>query len=212
VSTPSGSDRLRQIDPVLAQPCDDSRMEGEPDRVALLTAIADGDSAAFTEFYDLTSPRVFGLAYRVVRDRTLAEDVVQEVFLQVWSSAARQYDPALASPIGWLMTLTHRRSIDRVRSEQSAADRNHAYGASSLGREHDTVADEVGQRLDEQEVTDCLDGLTAVQREAIGLAYYSGHTYREVAEHLAVTLPTIKARIRDGLIRLKNCLGVGTDA
>ena len=198
MSTPSGSDRLRQIDPVLAQPCDDSRMEGEPDRVALLTAIADGDSAAFTEFYDLTSPRVFGLAYRVVRDRTLAEDVVQEVFLQVWSSAARQCDPALASPIGWLMTLTHRR--------------NHAYGASSLGREHDTVADEVGQRLDEQEVTDCLDGLTAVQREAIGLAYYSGHTYREVAEHLAVTLPTIKARIRDGLIRLTNCLGVGTDA
>lgn len=212
MSTPSGSDGLRQIDPVPAQPCDDSRMEGEPDRAALLTAIADGDSAAFAEFYDLTAPRVFGLAYRVVRDRTLAEDVVQEVFLQVWSSAARQYDPALASPIGWLMTLTHRRSIDRVRSEQSAADRNHAYGASSLGREHDTVADEVGQRLDEQEVTDCLDGLTAVQREAIGLAYYSGHTYREVAEHLAVTLPTIKARIRDGLIRLKNCLGVGTDA
>lgn len=212
MSTPSGSDRLRQIDPVLAQPCDDSRMEGEPDRAALLTAIADGDSAAFAEFYDLTAPRVFGLAYRVVRDRTLAEDVVQEVFLQVWSSAARQYDPALASPIGWLMTLTHRRSIDRVRSEQSAADRNHVYGASSLGREHDSVADEVGQRLDEQEVTDCLDGLTAVQREAIGLAYYSGHTYREVAEHLAVTLPTIKARIRDGLIRLKNCLGVGTDA
>lgn len=187
-------------------------MVSEPDRVALLTAIADGDSAAFAEFYDLTSPRVFGLAYRVVRDRTLAEDVVQEVFLQVWSSAARQYDPALASPIGWLMTLTHRRSIDRVRSEQSAADRNHVYGASSLGREHDSVADEVGQRLDEQEVADCLDGLTAVQREAIGLAYYSGHTYREVAEHLAVTLPTIKARIRDGLIRLKNCLGVGTDA
>ncbi|KAB7760790.1 MULTISPECIES: ECF RNA polymerase sigma factor SigK [Mycobacteriaceae] len=212
MSTPPGSDGLRQIAPVPTPPCDDSRMDGEPDRAALLTAIADGDRTAFTEFYDLTSPRVFGLAYRVVRDRTLAEDVVQEVFLQVWSSAARQYDPALASPIGWLMTLTHRRSIDRVRSEQSAADRNHAYGASNLGREHDTVADEVGQRLDEQEVTDCLDGLTTVQREAIGLAYYSGHTYREVAEHLDVTLPTIKARIRDGLIRLKNCLGVGTDA
>ncbi|WP_243747718.1 ECF RNA polymerase sigma factor SigK [Mycolicibacterium sp. CBMA 226] len=187
-------------------------MEGEADRAALLAAIADGDAAAFTEFYDLTSPRVYGLAYRVVRNRTLAEDVVQEVFLQVWSTAARQYDPALASPIGWLLTLAHRRSVDRVRSEQSAADRNHAYGASHLGREHDTVVDEVGQRLDEQEVTDCLGGLTDIQREAIGLAYYSGHTYREVAEHLDVTLPTIKARIRDGLIRLKNCLGVGTDA
>ncbi|MBN9634704.1 MAG: RNA polymerase subunit sigma, partial [Actinobacteria bacterium] len=124
MSTPSGSDGLRQMDPIPAQSCDDSRMEGEPDRAALLTAIADGDRTAFAEFYDLTSARVFGLAYRVVRNKTLAEDVVQEVFLQVWSSAARQYDPALASPIGWLMTLTHRRSIDRVRSEQSAADRN----------------------------------------------------------------------------------------
>jgi RNA polymerase sigma-70 factor, ECF subfamily len=212
MSRPTGSDGLRQTDNVSARPCDDSRMEGEADRAALLAAIADGDAAAFTEFYDLTSPRVYGLAYRVVRNKTLAEDVVQEVFLQVWSTAARQYDPALASPIGWLLTLAHRRSVDRVRSEQSAADRNHAYGASHLGREHDTVVDEVGQRLDEQEVTDCLGGLTDIQREAIGLAYYSGHTYREVAEHLDVTLPTIKARIRDGLIRLKNCLGVGTDA
>ncbi|MUL76902.1 sigma-70 family RNA polymerase sigma factor [Mycobacterium sp. CBMA226] len=212
MSRPTGSDGLRQTDKVSARPCDDARMEGEADRAALLAAIADGDAAAFTEFYDLTSPRVYGLAYRVVRNRTLAEDVVQEVFLQVWSTAARQYDPALASPIGWLLTLAHRRSVDRVRSEQSAADRNHAYGASHLGREHDTVVDEVGQRLDEQEVTDCLGGLTDIQREAIGLAYYSGHTYREVAEHLDVTLPTIKARIRDGLIRLKNCLGVGTDA
>lgn len=212
MSGSTGSDGLHQTDTFSAQPCDDSRMVGEADRAALLAAIADGDAAAFTEFYDLTSPRVYGLAYRVVRNKTLAEDVVQEVFLQVWSSAARQYDPALASPIGWLLTLAHRRSVDRVRSEQSAADRNHAYGASHLGREHDTVVDEVGQRLDEQEVTDCLGGLTDIQREAIGLAYYSGHTYREVAEHLDVTLPTIKARIRDGLIRLKNCLGVGTDA
>ena len=212
MSTPSGSDRLRRTDTTPARLCDDAQMEAEPDRAALLAAIADGDGAAFTEFYDLTSARVHGLAYRVVRNQVLAEDVVQEVFLQVWTTAARQYDPALASPMGWLLTLTHRRSVDRVRSEQSAADRNHVYGVSSLGREHDAVADEVGQRLDEQEVADCLDGLTTVQREAIGLAYYSGNTYREVAEHLDVTLPTIKARIRDGLIRLKNCLGVGTDA
>lgn len=213
--------------------CDDSDMDGEPDRAAgtpgtgarsardgraadelgaRLTAIAGGDRTAFTEFYDLTCARVFGLANRVVRNQSLAEDVTQEVYLQVWTSAARQYDPALSSSIGWLMTLTHRRSVDRVRSEQSAADRNHAYGASNLGREHDTVADAVGQRLEEEQVADCLDGLTDVQREAIGLAYYSGHTYREVADHLDVTLPTIKSRIRDGLIRLKNCLGVGADA
>src|SRR5690349_4646971 len=114
-----------------------------------LGAIASGDRDAFTEFYDMTCARVFGLSSRIVRNPALAEEVTQEVYLQVWTSAARDYNPALASPIGWLLTLTQRRSVDRVRSEQSASDRNHAYGASTLGREHDVVAAEVGQRLDE---------------------------------------------------------------
>ncbi|MFC9790475.1 ECF RNA polymerase sigma factor SigK [Rhodococcus sp. NPDC127528] len=176
-----------------------------------LGAIAGGDRVAFAEFYDHTCNRVFGLAARIVRNPALAEEITQEVYLQVWTSAARKYDPALASPIGWLMTLTHRRSVDRVRAEQSATDRNHVYGASHLGRDHDTVTEQVEQRLDEQQVVDCLDTLTATQREAISLAYYSGRTYREVAEHLDVALPTVKSRIRDGLIRLKNCLGVNVD-
>lgn len=176
-----------------------------------LGAIAGGDRKAFTEFYDLTCARVFGLSSRIVRNAAIAEEVTQEVYLQVWTSAAREYDPTLSSPIGWLLTLTQRRSVDRVRSEQSASDRNHAYGASHLGREHDVVADEVGQRLDEQQVIDCLDTLTDTQREAIALAYYGGHTYREVAELLGSGLPAIKTRIRDGLIRLKNCLGVSSD-
>ncbi|WP_019972370.1 ECF RNA polymerase sigma factor SigK [Mycobacterium sp. 141] len=176
-----------------------------------LGAIAAGDRDAFTEFYDMTCARVFGLSSRIVRNPALAEEVSQEVYLQVWTSAARDYDPTLASPIGWLLTLTQRRSVDRVRSEQSASDRNHAYGATHLGREHDVVADEVGQRLDEQQVVDCLATLTDTQREAIALAYYGGHTYREVAELLGSGLPAIKTRIRDGLIRLKNCLGVGFD-
>lgn len=177
-----------------------------------LGAIAGGDRDAFAEFYDLTCARVFGLSSRIVRNPTLAEDVTQEVYLQVWTSAAGQYDPTRASPIGWLMTLAHRRSVDRVRAEQSATDRNHVYGVANLGREHDVVVEEVGQRLEAQEVTDCLDTLTATQREAIALAYYGGHTYREVAERLDAALPTVKSRIRDGLIRLKNCLGVNTDA
>ncbi|NLG55055.1 MAG: ECF RNA polymerase sigma factor SigK [Rhodococcus sp.] len=180
--------------------------------VAGLAAIADGDGAAFADFYDRTSARVFGLATRVVRNPSVAEEVTQEVYLQVWTSAARQYDPTLASPIGWLMTLTHRRSVDRVRSEQAATTRNQAYGASELGREYDSVSEEVAQQLEEERVTECLGSLTATQRESIGLAYYSGHTYREVAQHLDVALPTVKSRIRDGLIRLKNCLGVNPDA
>lgn len=195
--------------PVPAQPIRDDRAGAE--LAARLGGIAGGDRQAFAEFYDRTSARVFGLATRIVRNPALAEEITQEVYLQVWTSAARQYDHTLASPIGWLLTLTHRRSVDRVRSEQSASDRNNVYGASNLGRDHDTVTEQVEQRFDEQRVTDCLDTLTATQREAIGLAYYSGRTYREVAEHLDVALPTVKSRIRDGLIRLKNCLGVNTD-
>lgn len=193
-------------------PAHSGRVDGAAAELAArLGAIAGGDRDAFAAFYDDTCARVFGLASRIVRNPTLAEEITQEVYLQVWTSTARQYDPALASPIGWLMTLTHRRSVDRVRAEQSASDRNHLYGASHLGRDHDTVSEQVEQRLDEQRVTDCLDTLTATQREAIGLAYYSGRTYREVAENLDVALPTVKSRIRDGLIRLKNCLGVNTD-
>ncbi|WP_018177883.1 ECF RNA polymerase sigma factor SigK [Jongsikchunia kroppenstedtii] len=180
--------------------------------ISSLGAIADGDRDAFVQFYDDTCGRVFGLASRILRNSTMAEEVAQEVYLQVWTSAAEKYDPAHGSPMGWLLTLAHRRSVDRVRSEQSAADRHHAYASANLGREHDAVAEQVAQNLDEQQVIDCLDSLTVTQREVIGLAYYSGHTYREVAEHLDVPLPTIKSRIRDGLIRLKNCLGVNTDA
>lgn len=196
--------------PVPAQPRRDDRTTAE--LAARLSAIAGGDRQAFAEFYDLTCARVFGLATRIVRNPALAEEITQEVYLQVWTSSAHRYDPSLASPIGWLMTLTHRRSVDRVRAEQSAGDRDRVYGTTHLGRDHDTVTEQVEQRLDEQRVTDCLDTLTATQREAIGLAYYGGRTYREVADHLDVALPTVKTRIRDGLIRLKTCLGVTTDA
>ncbi|MBF6437041.1 ECF RNA polymerase sigma factor SigK [Nocardia cyriacigeorgica] len=171
----------------------------------LLKSTATGDREAFTRFYRETSPRVFGLALRVLRSPAAAEETTQEVFLQVWSSADR-YDPAMSSPIGWLMMITHRRAVDRVRSESSAAGRDAVYGHTHLGRDHDIVAETVGQRLDEQAVRDCLDTLTSTQREAVALAYYSGRTYREVADHLASPLPTVKSRIRDGLKRLQDCL------
>ncbi|MBF6161587.1 ECF RNA polymerase sigma factor SigK [Nocardia cyriacigeorgica] len=171
----------------------------------LLKSTAAGDREAFTHFYRETSPRVFGLALRVLRSPAAAEETTQEVFLQVWSAAER-YDPALSSPIGWLMMITHRRAVDRVRSESSAAGRDAVYGHTHLGRDHDIVAETVGQRMDEQAVRDCLDTLTYTQREAVALAYYSGRTYREVADHLASPLPTVKSRIRDGLKRLQDCL------
>ncbi|GAA5049698.1 ECF RNA polymerase sigma factor SigK [Nocardia callitridis] len=175
----------------------------------LLGRVADGDRDAFTDFYRATSHRVFGLAVRVLRSHSAAEDITQEVYLQAWSLADR-YDRKLSSPIGWLMMLTHRRAVDRVRREESAAARDIVYGHAHLGRDHDVVAEDVTQRLDEQAVIGCLDRLTEIQREAVALAYYGGRTYVEVSEHLDVPLPTIKSRIRDGLRRLENCL-TGSD-
>ncbi|KIA60212.1 ECF RNA polymerase sigma factor SigK [Nocardia vulneris] len=178
---------------------------------ALLAAIGTEDRAAFTEFYRRTSARVFGLAVRILRSHATAEEIAQEVYLQVWSHAAR-YDPALSSPIGWLMMLAHRRAVDRVRAEAAAAGRELAFAHAHAGRDHDVVAESVTQRMEEQTVADCLDTLTPTQREAIALAYYSGRTYREVADHLSVPLPTVKTRIRDGLKRLEKCLsGEGAD-
>ncbi|WP_433679224.1 ECF RNA polymerase sigma factor SigK [Nocardia sp. CA-119907] len=176
--------------------------------IDLLGAVAAGDRDAFTEFYRETSHRVFGMAVRVLRSHAEAEEIVQEVYLQVWSQADR-YDHALSSPMGWLMTLAHRRAVDRVRRERAASTRDIVYGHTHLGRDHDVVAEAVDQHLDAEAVLGCLQTLTEMQREALALAYYSGRTYPEVAEQLAVPLPTIKSRIRDGLKRLAHCLSGG---
>ena len=174
---------------------------------ALLAGTARGDQAAFAEFYQLTSRRVFGMARRVLIDPELSEDTTQEVFLQVWQNAAK-FDPQAGSPLSWLMTIAHRRAVDKVRSSQSATDREARYGASTQEIDHDTVSDEVGSRLEAEAVVRCLGTLTETQQESVRLAYYGGLTYREVAERLNAAVPTIKSRIRDGLIRLKTCLGV----
>ncbi|MEE2570693.1 ECF RNA polymerase sigma factor SigK [Pseudarthrobacter sp. J64] len=174
---------------------------------ALLGQIAGGDRAAFAEFYRLTSRRVFGMARRVLIDPELSEDATQEVYLQVWQNAST-FNPATGSPLAWLTTISHRRAVDKVRSAQSATDREAKYGANSQEIEHDSVSDEVGSRLEAEAVVRCLETLTATQQESVRLAYYGGLTYREVAERLNSAIPTIKSRIRDGLIRLKTCLEV----
>ena len=173
----------------------------------LLGRIAGGDQAAFAEFYGLTSRRVFGMARRVLIDPGLSEDATQEVFLQVWQNASK-FNPEAGSPLSWLMTISHRRAVDKVRSSQSSSDRDARYGASSQDIDHDSVSDEVATRLEAEAVVRCLETLTDTQQESVRLAYYGGLTYREVAERLNAAVPTVKSRIRDGLIRLKTCLGV----
>jgi RNA polymerase sigma-70 factor (ECF subfamily) len=171
----------------------------------LLTKVARGDEAAFAMLYDELAPRIYGLARRILRDPAQAEEVVQEALVEVWRTAGR-YDPAKGNAMSWALTIAHRRAVDRVRSEQASTDRERRVATEE--RPYDEVAEEATARLERQQVQRCLKGLTDLQREAITLAYYGGYSYREVAELLDTGLPTIKTRMRDGLIRLRDCLGV----
>lgn len=171
----------------------------------LMARVASGDAAAFSALYDRMAPSVFGIVRQVVRNSAQSEEVTQEVMLDVWRTATR-YDPDRGSIQAWVVTIAHRRAVDRVRSEQRAADRLERVAASSTDIPFDQVSDAATGRLESEQVRRCLDNLTELQRESITLAYYSGYTYPEVAQRLGAKLPTIKARMRDGLLRLRDCL------
>jgi RNA polymerase sigma-70 factor (ECF subfamily) len=173
----------------------------------LMARVARGDAAAFAQLYDLMAPRVYGLIRRVLRNPAQSEEVTQEVMVEIWRTATR-YDADRGSLTSWILTVAHRRAIDRVRSEQSASDREQAVAAASSITEYDEVAEKVTSNLEVEQVRHCLGSLTELQRESVTLAYYGGYSYREVAELLDAKLATIKARMRDGLIRLRDCLGV----
>jgi RNA polymerase sigma-70 factor (ECF subfamily) len=178
---------------------------GERDLDDLLVHVARGDQVAFEALYDRLVGPVFGVIHRVLRDRSQSEEVAQEVLLEVWRTATR-FDPAVGGAATWVTTIAHRRAIDRVRSTTAAAGREHKN--ADVSPPHDEVAEAVEASLEAERVRRCLDALTEIQRESITLAYYGGHSYRQVAELLNVTLGAIKTRIRDGLIRMRDCLGV----
>lgn len=178
-----------------------------PDLDVLLRRVGQRDQEAFAELYDATRSRVYGMVCRVLRDRGYSEETTQDVYLQVWRTA-ESYDPASGSALAWLLTLAHRRAVDRVRAEQAASQRDSRYGAATVERDADHVTDAVITGEDRRRVTACLDGLTDIQRECIELAYYRGMTYVQVSERLSVNLATIKSRMRDALRGLRNCLDV----
>ncbi|MBW8481360.1 sigma-70 family RNA polymerase sigma factor [Actinomadura parmotrematis] len=178
-----------------------------PDALARLVGrVAKGDEDAFAELYDEVSGPVYGLVVRVLRDPAQSEEVAQEVLVELWRTASR-FDPARGGAMAWAMTIAHRRAVDRVRSAQAATDREERAHRPD-GPAFDEVTEQVEARLEAERVRRCLGGLTELQRESVTLAYYGGYTYREVAELLACSLGTVKTRMRDGLIRMRDCLGV----
>ena len=174
----------------------------------LLLRVARGDTAAFERLYDQVSGTVFGVIHRVLRDPAQSEEVAQEVLVEVWRTATR-FDSGRGNASTWIHTMAHRRAVDRVRSAQAAHDREERLAMREHAPSYDEVAEQVETRLEQQQVRRCLDELTDLQRESVTLAYYGGYTYREVAGLLDVPLGTVKTRMRDGLIRLRDCLGVG---
>jgi RNA polymerase sigma-70 factor, ECF subfamily len=178
---------------------------GRQDLAGLLALVARGDHVAFEAAYGLLAGPVYGVARKVLRDPAQSEEVAQEVMLDVWRTASR-YDAARGSAAAWVLTMAHRRAVDRVRSENAAAAREQKVAPGPVSG--DDVAELAETALDRQRVRRCMGALTTLQAEAVKLAYYGGYTYPQVADLLGVALGTVKTRIRDGLIRLRDCLEV----
>lgn len=174
---------------------------------ALLRDIADGDRGAFADLYDRISNRVLGLVVRLVRDRSQSEEVTQEVFLEIWQTASR-FDSQRGSGMAWVLTMAHRRAVDRIRSAQKSHERDVRIGIRDMERDFDSVAESVEIRVENERVKEAMSRLTPLQREAVILAYYGGYTHSEMAQILGIPLGTVKTRLRDGMIRLRDELGV----
>ncbi|PZO59457.1 MAG: RNA polymerase subunit sigma [Leifsonia xyli] len=191
----SDTERWSSSEPAQASPDD------------LLARVASGDQAAFADLYDVLSGRVLGLVTRLLRDRAQSEEVTQEVFLEVWQQANR-FDRKRGTASSWVLTMAHRRAVDRVRASQASHDRDTKIGIRDLEAGFDQVSESVEIRIEHERVGRALAKLTEFQRQAVQLAYYGGFSHSEMAEHLGVPIGTVKTRLRDGMIRLRDEMGV----
>lgn len=177
-----------------------------PDVNELMRRVGKGDESAFGALYDELSAMVHGVVLRVVRNPAIAEEVAQEAFVEMWRVATR-FDADRGSVHGWASTIAHRKAVDRVRSEQARTDREDRDHTHDPKPSTDTVVETIERAEDRSEVHAALESLTEVQREAVTLAYFGGNTYREVAALLDTPEGTVKTRIRDGLIKMRDQLG-----
>lgn len=174
----------------------------------LMMKVADGDRNAFEAVYTETADVVYGVAHRILRDPARAEEVAQEVLVDVWRQAGR-FDPSKGSVMGWVVVMTRRRAIDTVRSSESARRRDSSQPTNPTSS--DPVAEAAVTDDEHGRVRAEVAGLKPGQREAIELAFFDGLTYREVAARLGIPVGTAKTRIRDALTRLKANMGPADD-
>jgi len=175
----------------------------------ILVRVATGDQTAFGELYDQIAPRVLGLIHRLLRDHAQSEEVAQEVFLEIWQTATR-FDPTKGVAITWVMTMAHRRAVDRIRASQASRTRDLKIGIRDFTPTSNDVAETVQVRVEHDRVAKAMLSLTQLQRQAVSLAYYGGYSHREVADMLSVPIGTVKTRLRDGMIRLRDELEVAS--
>jgi RNA polymerase sigma-70 factor (ECF subfamily) len=168
----------------------------------LLHRTAEGDKRAFAELYDQLASRVLGLARSVLRDQAQSEEVAQEIFLEVWQSATR-FDSSKGHALTWILTMTRRRAIDRVRASQASRERDERIGLRDIEVAFDSVAESVEVHGEHRRVVAAMASLTERQREAISLSYLGGYSHAEVSDILNVPIGTVKTRVRDGLIKLR---------
>lgn len=173
----------------------------------LMRRIADGDERAFEQFYDCLAPRVFGLVRRLLKDEAQSEEVLQEIFVEAWQQAKR-FNRARGSAAAWLLTLAHRRTVDRIRSSQASRDRDLRMGLQDIGTEYNDVEENAILHDESRRIVQALKRLSETQRAAIELAYFGGYTHHEVADLLKIPVGTAKTRIRDGMIKLRDLMGV----
>ncbi|GAA5229865.1 ECF RNA polymerase sigma factor SigK [Arthrobacter cryoconiti] len=173
----------------------------------LIRLVAQGDEAAFEQLYDSVAARVYGLVLKVLRDPSQSQEVTQEIFVDIWTQAAR-FDADRGKAMSWILMMAHRRAVDRVRASQASTDRDLREGIKEYKESYDDVAQSVETAMEAQRVNEALITLSSNQQEAIRLAYYGGYTHQEVAEILKIPVGTVKTRIRDGMIKLRDRLGV----
>ena len=171
---------------------------------SLLSRAGLGDRAAFAELYQATRSKLFGVSLRIVRERPLAEEVLQDSFVSIWNHAS-DYARAKSAPLTWMTAIVRNRSLDVMRRTREEPDIDEALTAS-LADESAAPARDAERQAEAHSIQDCLGELEAEQRQTIALAFFHGLTHSELAAHLRRPLGTVKTHIRRGLARLRDCL------